>query len=151
MIIKTSVRIGVNGSHGVHVRNHVTKKVRLNPFETDIDAGQLMVLKIVALDPDTHITIMTKELAIQTLNVSQYVNGVIGANGVHVIPTVRKECVSRDVLIMKIRVLLVPVKVSDPSCAVITLMMSAKNVLTNMTNVTKYQQVFVLMFVIKQK
>ena len=67
-----------------------------------------MVLKIVALAQDMHITIMTKELAIQTTNVPQYVNGVIGANGVHVIPTVRKDCGFRDVLIMKIRVLLAP-------------------------------------------
>ena len=67
-----------------------------------------MVLKIVDLAPDIHITIMAKELAIQTTNVPQYVNGVIGANGVHVIPIVRKDYGFRDVPIMKIRVLLAP-------------------------------------------
>ena len=96
------------GSHGVLVQNHVTKSVKLNPSKTVIDVGPLMVSKIVALVLDMHIMIMMKELAIQTTNVPQYVNGVIGVNGVHVIPIVRKDCGFRDVLIMKIRVLLAP-------------------------------------------
>ena len=81
----------MNGSHGVHVRNHVTKTVRLNPSETDIDAGQLMVLRIVALVPDMRIMIMMKDLVIHTINVPQYVNGVIGVSGVLAIPTVSRE------------------------------------------------------------
>ena len=51
-----------------------------------------MVLKIVDLVPGMQITIIAKELAIRTINVPLYVNGVIGANGAHVIPIVRKDC-----------------------------------------------------------
>ena len=109
-----------------------------------------MVLKIVALVLDMHIMIMMKELAIQTINVLQYANGVIGANGVHANRTVRKDGEFKGVLIMKIRkMLLALVLVSGLNCAVITLLMNAKNVLINMINVTKYRRVFVLMFVMQ--
>ena len=62
-----------------------------------------MVLKIVAPVPDMHIMIMAREHVIQTINVPQYVNGVIGVNGVHVIRTVRKDIEFKGVPIMKIR------------------------------------------------
>ena len=50
-----------------------------------------MALRIVALVPDTNIMIMPRGLAIRTINVPQFVNGVIGVNGVLAIPIVNKE------------------------------------------------------------
>ena len=50
-----------------------------------------MALRIVALVPDTNIMIMLRDLVIQIINVPQFVNGVIGVNGVLAIPIVSRE------------------------------------------------------------
>ena len=50
-----------------------------------------MVLRTVALVPDTNIMITLRDLAIRTINVPQFVNGVIGVNGVLAILIVSRE------------------------------------------------------------
>ena len=50
-----------------------------------------MALRTVALVPDTNIMIMLRGLAIRTINVQQFVNGVIGVSGVLAILIVSRE------------------------------------------------------------
>lgn len=61
-----------------------------------------MALRTVALVPDTNIMIMLRGLAIRTINVQQFVNGVIGVSGVLVIPIASRESDFNDEQIMKI-------------------------------------------------
>merc|ERR1719443_1012898 len=90
-VIQKLVLIGVDGSPGDPVLSHVIRTVSQNRFKIDIDVGQLMALRIVALVPDTNIMIMLRDLVIQIINVPQFVNGVIGVSGVLAIPTVSRE------------------------------------------------------------
>ena len=52
---------------------------------------------------DTIIMIMMRDVAIKRKNVPQFVNGVIGVNGVHAIPIVSRVYGFNDELIMRMK------------------------------------------------
>ena len=89
------------GKLGDLVLKNVTWTASLDQSKIDIDAGRSMVLKIVALVLDMHITNMANETAEESKNVPQYANGVIGVNGVNANRIVNKVYDFKDEQIMK--------------------------------------------------